>query len=722
MNHRILVIDDNPAIHNDIRKILGQPPELSSTMEEAEAMLFGGNAVEKDKGIAFEIDSAFQGQEGLEVVRKSLATGNPYALAFVDVRMPPGWDGIETISRIWEIYPELQVVICTAYSDYSWEDITRNVGRSDSVLILKKPFDNIEVLQMAHALTKKWFLTQEAKSQLHNLDKMVSMRTQELQVANERLTQEIAERSQAENQLRLSEERFAKAFRSSPSPMAIQSLTDHTYLDANDSFLEMTGYARPEIMGASALDINLWTDPVARAAIAIQVRNGVSVRNLESSIRTKAGDERSTLLSAELILLGDKPYALISETDISQRLELEAQLRQAQKMEAVGHLAAGVAHDFRNILTVIQGHANLRMLNKNLDKKVTDSFIQITEAVDRASNLTRQLLAFSRKQIMQFEVVDLNKLVTNISSMLARFIGEHISVKYDFRSDLPFIDADVCSIEQVIMNLVVNARDAMPDGGELLIATSVSEFDTAYTHRNPESASGKFVCLTVTDTGCGMDEATRNRLFEPFFTTKEVGKGTGMGLATAYGIMKQHNGWIEVESNPGAGATFRLFLPVTGKAAAIPEKKSTLSEALGGHERILVVEDEEPVRNFVCDLLAEYGYQVQIASNGVEALQVWEDNSGNFDLLLTDVVMPKEISGVQLADRLVTKKRELKVIYTSGYSIELLDKHFQSRGDFNFLPKPYHPLKLAETVRTCLDRNPAPNPTAGEPTSVMAAE
>ena len=704
MNHRILVIDDNPAIHNDIRKILGQPAEVSANLEEAEAMLFGENATEKDKGIAFEIDSAFQGQEGLEVVRKSLQAGNPYALAFVDVRMPPGWDGIETISRIWEIYPELQVVICTAYSDYSWEDITRTVGRSDSVLILKKPFDNIEVLQMAHALTKKWFLTQEAKSQLHNLDKMVSVRTAELQVANERLTREIAERSQAENQLRLSEERFAKAFKSSPTPMAIQSLVDHTFLDANDSFLEMTGYPRQDLIGASALSINLWVDHHARTSIANQVRSGVSVRNLESMIRTRSGDQRATLLSAELILLGDKPYALISENDISQRLELESQLRQAQKMEAIGHLAAGVAHDFRNILTVIQGHANLRLLNKNLDKKVADSFVQITEAVERASNLTRQLLAFSRKQIMQFEVVDLNKLVSNISSMLARLIGEHISVRYEFRQDLPFIDADVCSIEQVIMNLAVNSRDAMPDGGELVISTSLSEFDTAYSHRNPESAPGKFVCLTVTDTGCGMDESTKNRLFEPFFTTKEVGKGTGMGLATAYGIIKQHNGWIEVDSSPGAGATFRVFLPVTGKEAAIPEKKPMINEALGGHEKILVVEDEEPVRNFVCDLLAEYGYKVNIASNGVEALNVWEQTSGDFDLLLTDVVMPKEISGVQLADRLQAKKRDLKVIYTSGYSIELLDKHFQSRGEFNFLPKPYHPLKLAETVRTCLDK------------------
>jgi len=236
-----------------------------------------------------------------------------------------------------------------------------------------------------------------------------------------------------------------------------------------------------------------------------------------------------------------------------------------------------------------------------------------------------------------------------------------------------------------------------------LIATTYLEIDANYAARHPEASAGAYVCLTVKDTGYGMDEATKSRLFEPFFTTKEVGKGTGMGLATAYGIIKQHNGWIEVESKPGAGATFTVFLPTTRKPQERVEKKPTLPQALGGRETILVVEDEEPVRRFVCDLLKEYGYNVRLASNGVEALDVWKQNSKEIDLLLTDVVMPQQISGLELADRLIKEKTELKVIYTSGYSIELLDRHFGSRPEVNFLPKPYHPLKLAEAVRTCLD-------------------
>lgn len=704
MNHRILVIDDNAAIHEDIRKILAPAKADSPSLADEEALLFG-QASEPAQSASFEIDSALQGQEGLDLVRKGLQAERPYALAFVDVRMPPGWDGVETISRIWRIYPELQVVICTAYSDYSWDDITRQFGHSDSVLILKKPFDNIEVLQMAHALTKKWFLTQQAKSQLVNLDNMVGARTQELEIANKRLMEEIAERTQAENQLRLSEQRFAKAFRSSPVPMSIQSLDKYQYLDVNDSYLEMTGYAREELIGKSSLDLNLWPDPSARKALLEQLGAGKSLRNVETKIRTKAGHEKLTLLSAELTTLSNQPFAIISENDISQRLELESQLRQAQKMEAVGHLAAGVAHDFRNILTVIQGHAGVRLLHPGLDPKTAESLKQITQSVERASNLTQQLLAFSRRQIMRLEVVDVNALLRHLSDMLSRLIGEHITLQYDFSEPLPAAEVDVCSIEQVLLNMAVNARDAMPRGGSLVIATSRVQISPEYASYHPEARSGEFLCITVTDTGCGMDEQTKSRLFEPFFTTKEVGKGTGMGLATAYGLIKQHKGWIEAESEKGKGAKFKIFLPSSDKQAKPKEKSQTQpQQVLGGKETILVVEDEELVREFVASFLCECGYKVRLARDGVEALEVWKKYASEIDLLLTDVVMPQKISGIELADKLRKDKPHLRVLFSSGYSLELMEEHFRTRTDFNFLPKPYAPTKLKELIRTCLDK------------------
>ena len=702
MNHRILVVDDNAAIHEDIRKILAPPKATSASLEDEEAFLFG-NSSAPGKTTHFEIDSAHQGQEGLELVRKSLEAKRPYALAFVDVRMPPGWDGVQTIKRIWQIYPELQIVICTAYSDYSWDDFTRELGHSDSVLILKKPFDNIEVLQMAHALVKKWFLTQQAKTQLTNLDAMVNARTGELQVANERLTQEIGERTQAETQLRLSEERFAKAFKSSPVPMSIQSLDNYRYLDVNDSYVEMTGYTRDELIGKSPVDLNLWPDPALRKRLLDQLAEGRSLRNLEAKIRSKDRHEKVTLLSAELTTLDNERFALISENDISQRLTLESQLRQAQKMEAIGHLAAGVAHDFRNILTVIQGHAYLRLNTPGLDAKTTDSFKQITLAVERASNLTQQLLAFSRKQIMRMEVVNVNRLLRHLSDMLARLIGEHITLQYEFAESLPCTEADVCSIEQVLLNLAVNARDAMPQGGHLTVSTALAHV-AADANSHPEATAGDFLCISVADTGCGMDEQTKSRLFEPFFTTKEVGKGTGMGLATAYGLIKQHNGWIEVESKVGTGSTFKIFLPATTKKSEPEQKSGPSPQSLGGKETILVVEDEEPVRQFLSDLLAECGYKVRQASNGVEALRVWREHKKEIDLLLTDVVMPEKISGIELADKLWKDNQHLKVIFTSGYSRELLDEHFRSRSDLNFLPKPYQPAKLTELIRVCLDK------------------
>jgi two-component system, cell cycle sensor histidine kinase and response regulator CckA len=669
MNHRILVIDDNAAIHQDIRKILARPRPDSAALASEEALLFG-EATSTAQCASFEIDSALQGQEGLELVRRSLKDERPYALAFVDVRMPPGWDGVETISRLWQIYPELQVVICTAYSDYSWDDITRQFGHSDSVLILKKPFDNIEVLQMAHALAKKWFLTQQAKSQMLNL-----------------------------------EERFAKAFKSSPVPMSIQSLDTYRYLDVNDSFLQMTGHRRNEIVGKSSLELNLWPDPAARKVLLDQLREGKSLRNVEAKVRTRQGEEKFILLSAELTTLGNERFALISENDISQRLELEAQLRQAQKMEAVGHLAAGVAHDFRNILTVIQGHTCLRLLDPELDAKTAVSLKQISESVERASNLTQQLLAFSRKQIMRMEVVCINELLRHLSSMLARLIGEHITLHYHFHEPLPCAEADICSIEQVIINMAVNARDAMSEGGSLTINTSVAQIDALYASAHPEARVGQFVCISVTDTGCGMDEQTKSRLFEPFFTTKEVGKGTGMGLATAYGIIKQHRGWIELDSQLGKGSTFRIFLPTTDKQLKPGEKaQAATPQALGGNETILLVEDEELVREFVASLLCDSGYKVLQAGNGIEALDVWRQHSSHIDLLLTDVVMPQKMSGIELADKLRRENQQLRVIFTSGYSLELLDEHLRNRAEFNFLPKPYAPAKLKDLIRTCLDK------------------
>ncbi|MEO5803318.1 MAG: response regulator [Verrucomicrobiota bacterium] len=395
-------------------------------------------------------------------------------------------------------------------------------------------------------------------------------------------------------------------------------------------------------------------------------------------------------------------------TEITERLNLEAQLRHSVKMEAVGQLAAGVAHDFNNILTIIQGHADLLLHKINADPQSEKPLKQICLASERAGNLIRQLLMFSRKQVMQHKFLDLKEVITNLMQMLQRFLGEHIALEIHHAADLPTIYGDTGMIEQVMMNLSVNARDAMPRGGRLSIRSSLVKLNDTQLlrNRNAEARSGDFVCLSVTDTGCGMDEQTINRIFEPFFTTKEVGKGTGLGLATAYGIVQQHHGWIEVESRLEVGSTFKVFLPARGKKAA--EKPAAPSQlvAHGGRETILVVEDEPALRMLVVEILQLYGYRVFQAQSGAAALEVWKERKKEIDLLLTDMVMPDAISGRELAERLLKDSPGLKVIYTSGYSPGMAGQDTALLVGFNFLPKPYPPSRLAELVRFCLNKEP----------------
>lgn len=393
-------------------------------------------------------------------------------------------------------------------------------------------------------------------------------------------------------------------------------------------------------------------------------------------------------------------------TEITERLNLEAQLRHSVKMEAVGQLAAGVAHDFNNMLTVIQGHANL-LLNKEQSVEAARSLRQITSVSERAGNLIRQLLMFSRKQVMQPRHLHVNDVLHSLSQMLQRVMGEDIALEVIHGPGLPTIYGDTGMLEQVLMNLAVNARDAMPRGGKFTLATSVHRFADSAALVNPEARAGEFVCLSVSDTGCGMDVITLNRIFEPFFSTKEVGKGTGLGLATAYGIIKQHHGWIEVESQLGAGTTFRIYLP-SSIPTAQPAPATPAQKVKGGHETILVVEDEDPLRELVTEILKLYGYQVISAESGVHALKLWPEHKNEIDLLLTDMVMPLGVSGRELAERLQADAPGLKVIYTSGYSPGMAGKDLALLEGFNFLAKPYPPARLAEVVRECLDGSPEP--------------
>ncbi len=682
---RILLVDDNPAIHEDFRKIL-LGARRDSALEETEAIIFD---TPKPPPIptTFELESAYQGQEALDKVIVAVAEGKPYAMAFVDVRMPPGWDGIETVENLWKADPALQVVICTAYADYSWEKMAARLGATDNCVILKKPFDNVEVLQLAHAMTKKWLMTHQAQMRLETLDLMVQERTRALQSAN--------------IELRRSEERFATAFRASPLPLAIQRCEDHRFVDVNEAFARVTGYSREDMLGRTAPELPLTIE--FERADQQRLNNGEHLRNAEVQVTTNTGDVKQALASVERISISGEAHLLLMMQDISERLRLEAQLRQAQKMEAIGQLAAGVAHDFNNLLTIIEGHSSLQLATPGLSADLLNSLQQIEEAAQRAAELTRQLLAFSRRQIIRPKVLDLGEVVQKLGGMLRRLIGEQIELCFELRAGLAPVCVDPTSIEQIVLNLVVNARDAMPKGGKVTVSTSAATVEMSDCQLNPEARIGDFLRLSVTDTGVGMDQATRNRIFEPFFTTKEVNKGTGMGLATVYGLAKQHDGWIDVVTAVGQGSTFNVYLPASRSVVEPAEAVVPLPGKPGRAHTILIVEDDEAVRGLVKEVLVHHNYSVLEAEHAAAAMVIWKEHAPRIELLLSDIVMPGDMNGMELAQKLLADRPELKVIYTSGYSADLFGSDIRLQDGINYLPKPYLSSKLTNIIRNALE-------------------
>ena len=520
------------------------------------------------------------------------------------------------------------------------------------------------------------------------------------------IARDVTERKKAEEALRQSEERFSSAFRVSPVAIAVSSLKDGAYIDVNESFVRLFGFTHEEVIGHTAVGLKLWADPQDQAKVDELLAKRRSVGGVECDVRVKSGELRKTLLFVEPIDLNNNPCALTIVHDMTERLALEEKLRKAMKMEAVGRLAAGVAHDFNNLLTIIQGNADMALYQNSQNPALAKALDRIAEATRRAANLTRQLLTFSRKQTPQPKPLELNELINGATRLFKHLLPDDLSLRFRFAPRLPIIKADPTMMEQIIMNLVVNARDAMPRGGELLIGTSSVELDRACVKTHSEASPGHYVCLTVSDTGCGMDPATQASIFEPFFTTKEVGKGTGLGLATVYGIVKQHQGWIEVTSEVGKGSTFKIYIPSEQPSRAV----STSGDVLASSEprkTILIVEDEPGVAELARAVLEEDGYRILEASDGLGALQIWNDNRGGIDLLLTDINMPHGMSGVDLADNLRALQPDLKLVYMSGGNPDAIMPNLQSDKDGVFLAKPFSPAHLQQTVRARLNGRPA---------------
>lgn len=493
---------------------------------------------------------------------------------------------------------------------------------------------------------------------------------------------------------------FAKAFRASPLSITISTLSEGRYLDVNSAFLQMMGYERRDVIGRTATEIGIWADPEDRDRM-LKMLGGANVgKGLHARLKTRNGEVRETNVSAEIIDVDGIPCMLAITQDVTDARRLENQLRQAQRLGAVGRLAGGVAHDFNNILTVIIGYSELAAHRLGTGHGVSKHLGEIKFAAERAASLTRQLLAFSRQQVLYPRVLDLNGVVNNLMRMLLRLIGEDISISFNAGS-VHNIKADLGQIEQILMNLVVNARDAMPQGGVISIETSNVDLEDGYVDSHLSVRPGRYVMLSVSDTGCGMDEKTVAQIFEPFFTTKGPGQGTGLGLSTVYGIVKQSEGYIWVYSEFGRGTTFKIYFPEQKDSGQKLIESAPHLDLVIGAETLLVVEDDEALRKLIVDLLGSAGYKVLQAPNGAAALQLVAKYDQHIDLVLTDMLMPA-MSGIELSGQLRKMRPDLKVLLMSGYAGDLIARYRLTDGEIMLIEKPFTRHGLLTKTRAAL--------------------
>jgi two-component system, cell cycle sensor histidine kinase and response regulator CckA len=570
---------------------------------------------------------------------------------------------------------------------------------------------NVEAVILRPDGTERWVLTNAAPVKNEGGDI----------IAGVAVLSDITDRKRTEDALRQSQDEYRTLYEessrreelyrslldSSPDAVVVYDLEGRAQY-VNDSFTRTFGWTMQEVKGRR---IQFLPDSERKGTLELirqVVRDGVPCTGYETKRYTKDGRIRDMSISASRYHdhQGGPAGMLVVLSDITERKRLEGQLRQAARMEAIGQLAGGVAHDFNNILTAIMGYANILLEQPNVgDERNRGRVVQIAHAAERAAALTRQLLAFGRKQMLDVRVLDLNTVVSDFQKILRRLIGEHIELQSLLDPSLATVRADPSQIEQILMNLAVNARDAMPNGGQLTIETANVVFDLQYVRTHAEVTPGPYAVLTVSDTGRGMDAETRARIFDPFFTTKEKGVGTGLGLSTVYGIVKQHQGHIEVYSEPGRGTTFRVYLPaVQASVEEVPKALAPQGERCGT-ETVLVVEDEEIVRGLACEALEMLGYVVLQACSPQEAMQVCSEHECPIDLLFTDVVLP-QMDGRSLFERISPLYPAMKVLYVSGYTEDFVVRQGVLDRGVQFLQKPFTLNNLAAKIREVLDEPP----------------
>lgn len=510
--------------------------------------------------------------------------------------------------------------------------------------------------------------------------------------------------------LRQSEEKYARMIQFSPDAVTLRTVPEGRLIDVNDTFIRLSGYSREEVLGTLATELDFTLDGEWRKQVEEGLRHNGSVRDFEFEYRTKSGDMRLGRGSASLIEVAGQSCVLTIVRDITDDKRAEEALRKSeirlqtmQKMEAVGRLAGGIAHDFNNMLMVVSGQ--LELLREQLAQQPDHirKIEQAQKAAERAAALTRQLLAFSRRQALQPQIVNLSTIVSEMNKLIAPMIGSNIQIENKLDATLDAVRADPAQIEQVILNLVVNARDAMPEGGRLSLETMNIELDAEHARLHPPMTAGRYVLLEVSDTGIGMDSETQKRIFEPFFTTKPKGKGTGLGLASVYGIVKQSGGFIFVDSILGRGTTFRMYLPIVAEPNGDAAADKPVRKPIIANETVLLVEDEPAVRAVARTFLQGLGYDVLESGHGGEALEIAKSNPKRVDLLLTDLVMPG-MSGAELAVQISALRPGIKVAFMSGYSDFKTLQGPPPAANQTFVQKPFTRDSLARAIRQALER------------------
>ncbi|WP_182867930.1 response regulator [Rhodopirellula sp. JC639] len=576
---RIIIIDDNTAIHDDFRKILCDDSGGDSELDSLEVSLFGTSSRQSKASRSYELASAYQGEDGYRMVCEAIDQGRPFSTAFVDMRMPPGWDGVETIRQLWKADPDLQVLICTAFSDYSWSEIVEELGHSDQLLILRKPFDAAEVSQIAAAMTKKRKLTEASRNTVADLEETVAAKTHEIR-------REMKQRELAQQLL----------------------------------------------------------------------------------------------------------------------LEKEKQLRESQKLEAVGMLAGGIAHEFNNLLQIILSYAQFGIDTTHAGEPLHQDLKCILKAGERASSLTRQLLGFSRRKPLCCVDIDVNDVIAELVGLAKPLLGSRITLRQNLHPRAVMVHADSVELQQALLNCCINSRDAMDGTGQLTLSTEPVDLDEAYCRKDEVLQPGPFVRISISDTGSGMPPDVLERIFEPFFTTKEVGAGTGLGMAMVYGLVKQHQGHIEVESEVGVGTTFRIFLPAVKTTAKQKEQVRPVAEqtqkdgdSIG---TILVADDEELLRQVSKRILQHAGYDVVLASDGQEAVDRVEQLAGQIDLAILDVMMPN-MTGREACSRIAVSNPTLPLLFCTGHDPEVAQEGEVPPG-YPVVHKPFTADHLLASVREIL--------------------